>query len=209
MQAGSAAKHSTNWRGTQTLIDADDSGSLIIDKTRNLGGLLMTCHMNSKKVRDEITYVKFYGDKESYWYSHTLTSTPYHYVPGYAGGIGLITPQTEDAAKEHICTSRLLHLLESTREPFWFNSGLSEFKWNNDAKYLVPDGWVGHDAEWYKDPGATLLNQYCVQVPEWPLGHQEPIRRVVGELKKRLEEMIQLAKIYDSLMVDAGLIHIA
>jgi Mannosyltransferase putative len=169
----------------------------------------MTCHLNSKKVRDEITYVKFYGDKESYWYAHTLTSTPYHYVPGYAGGLGQITPQTANADKQHICTSRLLHVLESTKEPFWFNSGLSVFKWNNDDKYLVPDGWVGHDGEWYKDTAATLLNQYCVQVPERPMQVQEPINRVEGEIKELLEEMIQLAKTYDDLMVQAGLIKIA
>ena len=169
----------------------------------------MACHLNSKKVREEITYVNFYGDKESYWYSHSLTSTPYHYVPGYAGGIGTITPQTGDADKQHICTSRLLHLLESTGEPFWINSGLSEFKWYNDNKYVVPDGWIGHDGEWYEDTAATLLNQYCVQVPEGPLGHQEPIRRVEGELKTRLEQMIELAKTYDDLMVKAGLIEIS
>jgi hypothetical protein len=169
----------------------------------------MTCHLNSKKVRTDITYVRFYGDKESYWYGHTLTSTPYHYVPGYAGGIGRITPQTENADKEHICTSRLLHILESTKEPLWFNSGLSEFKWYNNDKYLLPDGWVGHDAEWYKDPAATLLDQYCMQVPEGPLGVYQPVTRVEGEMKAKLERMIQLAKTYDDLMVHAGLIKIA
>ena len=184
------------------------SGSLIVDKTRNLGALLMTCYMNSKRVRDEITYVRFWGDKESYWFSHTLTSTPYHYVPGYAGAIGTITRQTANADKEHICTSRLLHVLESTGEPFWINSGLSEFKWYNDAKYSVPDGWVGHDAEWYKDPGATQLDQYCAQVPEGFLRVQDPVKRVEGELKRVLEEMIHLAKTYDDLMVHAGLIKI-
>jgi hypothetical protein len=169
----------------------------------------MCCHMNSKRVREEITYVRFWGDKESYWFSHTLTNTPYHYVPGYAGGMGTVTPQTENADKEHICTSRLLHLLESTREPFWINSGLSEFKWYNDGKYSLPDGWVGHDAEWYRPaPGATRFDQYCVQNPEGPRGEQDPINRVDGSLKRRLEEMIQLAKTYDNLMVNAGLIQI-
>ena len=185
------------------------SGALIVDKTRNLGALLMTCYMNSKRVREEITYVRFWGDKESYWFSHTLTSTPYHYVPGYAGGIGTITPQTANADKEHVCTSRILHLLESTGEPFWFNSGLSEFKWHNDDKYSVPDGWVGHNAEWYKDPGATRLDQFCAQVPEGFLRLQDPVKRVEGALKRALEEMIQLAKTYDDLMVHAGLIKIA
>jgi hypothetical protein len=162
--------------------------------------------MNSKKVRDEITYKKFWGDKESYWLSHTLTNSPYHYVPGYAGGIGTVTPQTENADKEHICTSQLVHVLESTGELFWINSGLSQFKWNNDDTYILPDGWVGHDAEWYKPaPGATRLNQYCVQSPEGPGGIQEPIRRVDGSVKRRLEEMIQLAKMYDVLMENAGL----
>jgi len=52
------------------------------------------------------------------------------------------------------------------------------------------------------------LNQYCAQVPEGFLRVQDPVNMVEGELKMLLEEMIHLAKMYDDLMVHAGLIKI-
>jgi hypothetical protein len=189
----------------------------------------MTCHMNTKLIREEITNVMLFGDAASYWYAHALTNTPYHFVPGYSGGIGQITPQTQNADREHICTSRLLHVLESTGQPFWFSSSLLEFMLNNDMKYVVPTGWVGHDASWYSDPAASRLSQNCVRVPssttaklqqmaeeieeaggkvdsikqEWA-----PVNRVDGELKARLEHMIKVAIVYDRKMVKEGLVEI-
>lgn len=202
-------KYATNPTPNQAGAMANHSGVLVIDKTRNLAGLLMTCHMHSKSVFEEITSSRLLGDQQAYWYAHALTSTPYHYVPGYSGGIGRITPQTQDANEEHICTSRLLHILESTSEPFWFSSGLTEFMANNDAEYLIPQGWVGHDGEWYHDPAATRLDQCCVKMPEGEQGISKPVRRVEEGMRSRLEQMIQLAKVYDGLMVEAGLINIS
>src|SRR5277367_89444 len=154
IQAGLLVKPNMNWKGMPSLpkYKLTCSGAMAIDKTRNLAGLLMACHLNILRVREDITYRKFYGDKESYWLGHALTSTPYHFVPGYSGGIGRITHQKEDDReiedKEEICTLQLLHVLESTKEPFWFNNGIVEFKGANDDKYIVPTGWVGHEGRW-------------------------------------------------------------
>lgn len=82
-----------------------------------------------------------------------MTSTPYHFVPGYAGGLGRISHPIEDgrenSEKEEICTLQLLHVLESTEEPFWFNHAIVEFKEANNAAYIIPEGWVGHDGRWH------------------------------------------------------------
>ena len=52
------------------------SGAVVTNKLWNLAGFLMTCHLNTRSIRDKITYQKFYGDKESYWFANALTSTP-------------------------------------------------------------------------------------------------------------------------------------
>jgi Mannosyltransferase putative len=197
-------------------MKANISGAMVIDKTRNLAGLLMTCHMNSQKVRDEITYRRFYGDKESYWFSHALTSTPYHFVPGYSGGIGRIThPKENDRDnpdKEEICTLQLLHVLESTKEPFWFNNAIIEFKGANNAEYIVPEGWIPHDGRWHGG-GHRFPNEFCVEMPEGErdklLGLTEPVRRVEGDLKWRLEKMIETVRRYDGLLETEELVRIS
>src|SRR6202035_1080236 len=109
----------------------------------------MICHLNLKAQREAITYKKFYGDKESYWMGHALTSTPYYFVPGYSGGIGRISRKGQKKAEEIqrlseeerrsyldklqnsqeiVCTLQILHILESSGLPFWFNNGLTEHK---------------------------------------------------------------------------------
>jgi hypothetical protein len=194
---------------------------MAIDKTRNLAGLLMACHLNILRVRDEITYRRFYGDKESYWLGHALTSTPYHFVPGYSGGIGRIThpkdgdgdeTEREETEREEICTLQLLHVLESTKEPFWFNNGIVEFKGANDDKYIVPTGWVGHEGRW-SGGGKRFPNELCISMPEtWKdhlLGKPDPVYRVEGLLKWRLERMIQEVAGFDNMMERQGLIKIS
>ena len=192
------------------------SGAMVIDKTRNLAALLIACHLNSQKVRDQITYERFYGDKESYWLAHVLTSSPYHFVPGYSGGIGRISHPLENGSenpdKEQICTLQLLHVLESTQEPFWFNSGIVEEKRNGGADYILPEGWVGHDGRWAGSRRPRFANGYCVQMREGSRdresGLPEPVHRVEGVFKDLMERIIHAAGVYDRLMEAEGLITI-
>lgn len=189
---------------------------VVVDKTRNLAGVLMACHMNSRKVRDQITYKRFYGDKESYWFAHAMTSTPYHFVPGYSGGIGRITHPTQDdhdnVDKEEICTLQLLHVLESTGEPMWFNNAITEYKGTNDAHYLVAEGWIPHDGRWHGG-GKRFPNEFCVEMPEGnrdrTLGLPAPVNRVDGGLKARIDRGIQEIEKYDGMMEQEGLISIS
>ena len=190
---------------------------MVIDKTRNLAALLMVCHLNSRKVRDEITYKRFHGDKESYWFAHVLTSSRYHFVPGYSGGIGRISHPlergSENPDKEQICTLQLLHVLESTQEPLWFNGAVVQDKKAGDAVYIEPEGWVGHDGRWAASRRPTFANEFCVTMREGirdrMLGLPEPVHRVEGEFKERLERIVHVAEIYDRLMEEENLISIS
>ena len=189
---------------------------MVIDKTRNLAALLMICHLNSQQVRDEITYKFFYGDKESYWFAHALTSSPYHFVPGYSGGLGRISHPLENARpnthREHICTLQLLHVLESTQDPLWFNNAIVENKKAGNMEYIVAEGWVGHDGRWKGAVEARFRNEFCVEMPEGErdqvVGLPDPVNRVEGELKKRLEKIVHLAEKYDEFMEEEELISI-
>lgn len=192
-----------------------DSGAVVVDKVRNLPGALMTCYMNSQKFRDEITYRKTYGDKESYWLAHALTSSPYHFVPGYSGALGRIThPKDGDRElvdQEEVCTLQLLHTLESTGEPLWFNNAITEYKGADDAQYIVPEGWVPHEGRWHGG-GSRFPNEFCVSMPETSrdhlLGLPEPVHRVEGDLKWRLERILEVVARYDELMEREELIKI-
>lgn len=192
-----------------------ESGAVVVDKVRNLPGALMTCHMNTQNFRDEITYRKTYGDKESYWLSHALTSTPYHFVPGYSGAIGRITHPKEDGHElvdqEEICTLQLLHVLESTGEPLWFNNAITEYKGADDAQYIVPEGWVPHHGRWHGG-GIRFPNEFCVTMPEGSrdklLGLPESVHRVEGDLKWRLDKILEVVAQYDETMEREELIKI-
>jgi len=177
----------------------------------------MTCFLNTIRVRDEMTYRRTYGDKESYWIAHALTSTPYHFVPGYSGGIGRISHPTEtnsdkeNTDNERVCTLQLLHVLESTGEPMWFNNAITEYKGAHDANYIVPEAWVPHNGRW--GGGATRFpNEFCVRMPESErdglLGLPDPVIRIEGDLKRRLDESIAAVRELDGVMEQAGLVNI-
>ena len=193
--------------------------------------VLMICHLNLRAQRDTITYRKFYGDKESYWLGHALTSTPYHFVRGYAGGIGKVRQWgTKDPAvvevmgeeerqkyteelelsPEFVCTLQLLHVREDNGQPLWFNNALVEFKEVSNDEFLKVDGWVGHGGHWFWGPG-RLPNEMCVE----PDGRQEngtqrkiPINRVSPGMADTYRAIIAEAKRWDERCEELGLFHV-
>jgi len=165
----------------------------------------MTCHLNTRSVRDEITYKKFYGDKESYWFAHALTSTPYHFVPQYSGGIGPITRTVRATGHEEVCTLQLLHTLESTGEPLWFNNGLVEYKGAGDDRFLRAEGWVPQGGKWRAYEGHGFPNLFCVVMPT---GEKRSVNRVGREMRQIVDRMVDVARRYDKMMEEAKLLAI-
>ena len=102
---------------------------------------------------------------------------------------------------------QLLHILESTGEPLWFNNAIVEFKGADDDAYIDPEGWVGHDGQWYGG-GQRFPNELCVEMPERDglLGIPRPVKRIDKEFKLLLERIVQGGKEYDELMEEEGLI---
>lgn len=195
----------------------------------------MICHLNLKAQRDAITYKKFYGDKESYWMGHALTSTPYHFVPGYSGGIGRISKKAQkkpteiqrlteeernkyleslEASQEVICTLQILHISESDGQPFWFNNGLTEHKGDNNDQFLHAEGWVGHDGHWGGGP-TRFPNELCIEPVEGEfdrlLGDQKPkrfVNRISGSMAEIIQGLIQEAQRWDRICEELGLFHV-
>jgi alpha 1,3-mannosyltransferase len=132
-----------------------DSGVVAMDKTRPsvILGLIFATWMNTKTVRDEVSYVVFYGDKETFWVAMELSSADYHFQPWYAGTIGHVTDEIEPGAdlmenEYEICGTHMLHLDHVGQAPFWFNGGIYENKGHTDAGYTtLTHYWVGETDE--------------------------------------------------------------
>jgi alpha 1,3-mannosyltransferase len=140
-----------------------DSGVVALDRTnpRVLLGLMFATWMNTKDVRDEITYNVFYGDKETFWLAMELSGFEYAFQPWYAGTMGTVSdeggqPANLDSAVE-ICGTHMLHLDHSGRTPFWINGGIYEHKDSPKKGYArMTHYWVGNTSsirltqpQWY------------------------------------------------------------
>lgn len=204
----------------------------MIDKSTNFVACMMICHLNLKAQRDAITYKRFYGDKESYWVGHALTSTPYHFVKGYSGGIGRISRKGQlkpeevekmgeedllayrqklEKAEEIICTLQILHVLESTGLPLWFNNGLVEYKGVSNDQFIRAEGWVGHDGHWTSGP-TRFPNEMCIEQLDGEfdriLGDErqpEKVNRFSSEMAQTIEGLIKEAQHWDRRCEELGL----
>jgi len=195
--------------------------------------MLMICHLNLRAQREAVTYKRFYGDKESYWVGHALTSTPFHFVPGYSGGLGRISKKgqkkPEDVARmnederlsylvsledaqEIICTLQLLHVLESNGSPLWFNNGLAEYKGAFDDQFICAEGWVGHDGKWGSGP-TRFPSEMCVEPRDGEfdtsMGDQRA-KKMVNRFSKGTSDLIsrilEEAKRWDRYCEEEGLV---
>jgi alpha 1,3-mannosyltransferase len=132
-----------------------DSGVIALDKTRPsvLLGLIFATWMNTRRVRDEVSNLVFYGDKETFWVAMELSRVEYFFQPWYAGTIGTITQEIQsgvDLAKNkfEICGTHMLHLDHLGQTPFWFNGGIYEHKDNPSNGYSqLTHYWVGETTE--------------------------------------------------------------
>ncbi|KAI9334559.1 mannosyltransferase putative-domain-containing protein [Obelidium mucronatum] len=103
-----------------------DSSFMVVDKGRPgiFLSLLLTCRMNSKIEREKTTYVKTYGDKESFWIANELLRVPFSFSTGLAGSLGYFNEQETQKVEGRmvVCGFWLLHLNE-TGHPFFWNGG--------------------------------------------------------------------------------------
>lgn len=182
-----------------------DSGVVALDKARPsvLLGLVFATWMNTKSVRDEVTYRRFHGDKETFWIAMELGSVEYFFQPWYAGTMGTITideakqlPADLDIAadKVEICGTHMLHLDHSGTTPFWINGGIYDDKKNvGNGLAQMTHYWVGEtfdirltqpQHQWYWRPGSVscLRETGVKEIPE-------DIRRTIDRIKIEAREV--------------------
>ncbi|KAL2199458.1 mannosyltransferase putative-domain-containing protein [Corynascus similis CBS 632.67] len=142
-----------------------DSGVVALDKTipKVLLGLMFAAWMNTKEVRDQVTYRVFYGDKETFWLAMELSGFQYSFQPWYTGTIGTISEGATEQPDLHlsvekleICGTHVLHLDHLGQTPFWINSGVYEDKNKPD------DGYAKMTHYWGGNPSTNRLTQ-----PQW------------------------------------------
>jgi len=182
-----------------------DSGVVALDKARPavLLGLIFAAWMNTKEVREQVSYRVFYGDKETVWVAMELSSVDYFFQPWYAGTMGTITKEEQsqdlDLAlnKVEICGTHMLHLDYLGQTPFWINGGIYEHKEDPSTGYsTLTHFWVGQTSEirltqpqWYWVNGNTgCLREKGVKVIP------DVIMRNIATIQaeaRRVDEMIR------------------
>ncbi|KAK5454172.1 hypothetical protein LTS15_006172 [Exophiala xenobiotica] len=180
-----------------------DSGVVAVDKSRPsiLLGLIFATWMNTKDVRDQVSYQVFYGDKETFWVAMELSSVEYFFQPWYAGTMGTIPKDQQpdldlSTTAVEICGTHMLHLDHFGQTPFWINGGVYEHKDNPDKVYAeMTHYWVGDTADirltqphWYWVNGnvACLKETGIKVIPDHVKQNIEKIR----EEAKQIDEMI-------------------
>ncbi|OLL26871.1 putative alpha-1,3-mannosyltransferase MNN14, partial [Neolecta irregularis DAH-3] len=162
-----------------------ESGVVLIDKLRTMSGLLLTCHMNLKRQREQVIKPIFYGDKETFWLGYGISDTRFQFAEGYAGGIGRYRLNSTT----HICSLQLLHVDESG-DPLWINNSLLDFKVANDDVYARFEAWDygAEPSSWTSDDDCRHPNEFRYGTPT------RNITPVNTEIKGLLDKMIHLAK---------------
>jgi alpha 1,3-mannosyltransferase len=177
-----------------------DSGVVAIDKSRPalLLGLFFATWMNTKQVREEVTYKLFHGDKETFWVAMELANVEYFFQPWYAGSIGKLnsdqTPEFDPSTTEvEICGKHMLHLDHTGQEPFWFNGGIYQDKGSPEQGFgELTHFWSGiHDMQphWYWAEGnfACVKEKNVTLVPEHIMRNLNQTREQALEI----DEMIR------------------
>ncbi|KIV86684.1 hypothetical protein PV11_02281 [Exophiala sideris] len=182
-----------------------DSGVTAMDKSRPdvLMGLIFATWMNTKTVRDEVSYKVFYGDKETFWVAMELSSVDYFFQPWYAGTMGTITkedgqPESMDlkSTKVEICGTHMLHLDHLGQTPFWINGGIYEHKEDPSTGYsTMTHYWVGETSDirltqpqWYWVNG----NTGCLR--------ETGVRVIPDHIRKNIEKIESEATRVDGLI---------
>lgn len=164
-----SAKREPSERLSQSLFyngqsaEEADSGMVCVDKTRPsvFMALMFTAWMNTK-VRDEITYHRVYGDKETYWLAPELMGVDYYFQPWYAGQLGVtathVPGEEGKPNKLKLCSRQMLHMDASGKLPFWANGGLYYDKAEPTRGFASwTHWWIGRPGKmgswgWENDP---------------------------------------------------------
>ncbi|KAK0392376.1 LOW QUALITY PROTEIN: hypothetical protein NLU13_1871 [Sarocladium strictum] len=129
-----------------------DSGVVVLDKSRLdvLTGLLHVAWQNSKAVREEVSYRKTYGDKETWWFGLELSGSKYAFEEHYGGMVGWPhAEQPKNKDEDKICSFYIAHV-DARDELLWYKGGLLKFKRGDQKEFGLPTHLMV-DGTWHKD----------------------------------------------------------
>jgi len=134
-----------------------ESSTVVINKTRNILGLLNVCKLNEQKIRDDVVYKYVHGDKETFWIGFDMARQPFNMIPVPSVFIGelAVGEEGDDPDARQLCG----HVGHTTRDGkilFW-NDHIIKDK-NNDKynhqllrfeAYFMEDGEEGDWASFH------------------------------------------------------------
>ncbi|KAK5211158.1 hypothetical protein LTR41_003770 [Exophiala xenobiotica] len=181
-----------------------DSGVVAVDKTRIpvLLGLMFATWMNTKAVREAVTYKIFYGDKETFWLAMELSGVEYFFQPWYAGTMGTITEaKSQDKGKVEICGTHMLHLDQLGQVPFWINGGVYEHKDDPKRAYAqMTHYWVGETSDIrYSQPDWYWINGNTACLKEGG------VRKIPGRIRRSMQSIQAQARRVDEMIRERNL----
>ncbi|GAA5922905.1 uncharacterized protein JCM15063_003461 [Sporobolomyces koalae] len=144
----------SRWWSEQASREEMESGVIVFDKRRRevALGLVFAGYLNTKGVREPVTYANTYGDKESFWMAFELAGIPYHMDQEYAAIIGQLThPDTKSHSIDSFIQSDHLFHLDHKGRPLWWNGSLFMEKRVKDRGYLIATHWAPGSVDWVCD----------------------------------------------------------
>ncbi|KDE03326.1 mannosyl transferase [Microbotryum lychnidis-dioicae p1A1 Lamole] len=157
----SAMLNKSRWWKDRASREEMESGVVVVDKGRRdvVLGMVFVGWLNTKQIRDEVTYKRTFGDKESYWIAFELAGIPYYFDPPFASTIGHLTyfSGSDGVSAPQMCSEHHLHLDRKGR-PFWWNGSLFEDKRNPSSTYFLATHYSSGTADW-----ATESEPWCMR----------------------------------------------
>jgi hypothetical protein len=129
-------------------IRTQESGVVLIDKSRVFKALLSVCKLNDHQERERFTYKYLYGDKDTWWLGFHIIQMSYSFIPTMTAAIG----QIEGKNKVY---GHILHLDEN-HKPIWWNGGMFRNRYVN-KELLQIDGWL-EEGYWSLQTYSFLIN---------------------------------------------------
>jgi len=110
-----------------------ESSTVVINKTKNILGLLSVCKLNEKRIRDDVVYNHVHGDKETFWIGFDMARQPYNLLPAPSVMVGeLAVGEAGDEPYERQICGHVGHTTRDGKVLFW-NDHIVKDK--NDDKY--------------------------------------------------------------------------
>jgi hypothetical protein len=159
-----------------------ESGVVLIDKSRVLFGLLSICKLNDYHERKRVTYVYLYGDKDTWWLGLHIINMPYSFLPTMPAAIGQIIKKKN---KTMVC-GRILHFDENNKL-IWWNGGMLKEQVFGNNNLLQIDGWL-EEGEWKSRPFWCLTNNK--QTPRQFNSNQQ---QLINEYRRITKEILKIS----------------